>query len=115
MKLTAEEQRYLKELLSHARGIYGRRWNKILEKKSLPLPTLGFNQKKGKFEKFDPGKEEKVIKQLQKKNIVVIREEETDIQRHGDFQDKYGDRNNKFIGIRPEKLKRLLQQLEIEG
>lgn len=113
MKLTIEEGNYLEELVKHTKELYDGRWERILEKEALPLPRRGFNEKKEKFEEFDPGKEEKVIKQLQEKNIVTVREEETRIQRQGQFQEKYGDQNNQFIGINPEKMEELKEQLDL--
>lgn len=113
MKLTVEEGNYIRGLVAHAKDLYGEKWERILRKKALALPRKGLNTRTDVLEEFDPEMEEKVIKQLVKKNIVEIRQEETDVQRQGSFQDKYGDRNDKFIGLRPEKIGALKEQLDL--
>lgn len=113
MKLTIEEGNYLEKLFDHVENVYGGKWERILKKGALPFPREGFNARTGGFEEFDVETESKVIKQLQKKNIVVLKEEKADVQRQGDFQDKYGDGNDQFIGINPEKLEKLKEQLSI--
>lgn len=113
MKLTIEEGNYLEELFNHAEKVYGSKWERILKKKALPFPSKGFNERTGGFEEFDAKKESEVIKQLQKKNIVVLTREEADVQKQGEFQEKYGDGNDQFIGIRPGKLEKLREQLSI--
>ena len=113
MKLTVEEGNYIQGLVSHARNLYGRKWERILKKTALTLPKKGLNTRTGVLEEFDAQNEEKVIKQLVQKNILEIRQEETDIQRQGSFQDRYGDGNDKFIGLRPEKLEELKDQLDL--
>lgn len=112
MKLTIEEGNYLEGLFDHAKKVYGSKWERILKKKALPFPREGFNSRTDGFEEFDSGEESKVIKQLQKKNIVVLKEEKADVQKQGKFQDKYGGGGDKFIGIRPQKLEKLKQQLD---
>lgn len=113
MKLTVEEGNYIQGLVAHAKSLYGEKWEKILRKTALTLPMKGLNTRSEILEEFDSQMEEKVIKQLVQKNIVEIRQEKTDIQRQGSFQDRYGDGNDKFIGVRPEKLKELKDQLNL--
>lgn len=113
MKLTVEEGNYIQGLVRRARDLYGAKWEKILKKKALTLPRKGLNTRTGVLEEFDLQMEEKVIKQLVQKNIVEIRQEETNIQRQGSFQDRYGDENDKFIGLTPEKLEKLKNQLDL--
>jgi len=113
VKLTAEEARYIQGLVARAKELHGEKWRRILEKKALALPKKGLSQRTDVLEEFDPGEEEKFIKQLVQKNIVEIRKQETDIQRQGCFQDRYGDGNDKFIGLRPWKLRKLEEQLDL--
>ena len=113
MKLTVEEGNYIQGLVAQARNLYGKTWERILKKTALALPEKGLNTRTGVLEEFDAQKEEKVIKKLVQKNILEIRQEQTDIQRQGSFQDRYGDGNDKFIGLRPKKLEKLKDQLDL--
>ncbi|MFB6174607.1 MAG: hypothetical protein ABEJ87_01360 [Candidatus Nanohalobium sp.] len=115
MKLTIPEENYIEDLAKFTQDLYGNNWRSVLKKASVPLPRKGFHSRTEYFHEFDTGKEEKVIKQLQKKNIVVIRNHEIDIQGETDFHEKYSDGNNQFIGIRPEKLSELHQHLNLDG
>lgn len=115
VKLTIEEENFIEDLVKHAKNLYGGNWASVLKKATVPLPRKGFHERSRFFHEFDMEEEEKTIKQLQKKNIVVIRQEEVDVQNGGSFQEKYGDGNDKFIGIRPQKLRKLRHQLNLDG
>ncbi len=114
MKLTIEEGNYLETLLKRTKKLYGNHWETMLEKTSVTLPEKGLNQREDLLPEFDPGKEEEVIEQLKKKNIVTIRKEETEIPEEGEFKEKYSDSSDMFIGINPGKLQELKKQLNIE-
>lgn len=110
MKLTIEESDYLERILGRAENLYGNSWKRILSKTAMPMPKKGFSQLKA-FQNLNIGEEEKIIEQLKQKNILRVRKEETDIEREGDFENKYSDKSNYFIGLNPDKLEKLRQQL----
>jgi len=113
MKLTIEEGNYLELIVKRAKSLYGNSWERMLEKNNLPLPQQGFGETRQQFKGFDTEKEEKVLKQLQKKNIVVIRKKDVDIQKQGGFLERYADQSDMFIGLNPRKIEGLKKQLNL--
>lgn len=113
MKLTIEEGNYLEAIIGRARNLYGSRWEQILSQDALPMPKKGFSALEDSLEEFDIHKEEKVIEQLQEKNILRVKKHEMDIEKEGSFEQKYSDQSEYFIGLNENKMEGLKQQLSL--